>query len=155
MLSARVPPAKIVTPIIDQATETVVGAVLDGFEDHGWTDPPAEPDAARAAVEQEATAITTGVVGLVVATAHAGGGGARPAPPAPVPGENATSYVHRVERWSRGDPARREVFETAAVVHDAMVEGRAATGAVLPAATAWLESEVSDNVVEGRTATRR
>ena len=130
--------------------------MLDGFEDHGWTDPPAEPDAARAAIEQEATAITTGVVGLVVASAHAGGGGARPAPPAPVPGENATSYVHRVERWSRGDPARRQVFETAAVVHDAVVEGRAATGAVSPAAPApWLETEVSDNIVEGRTATRR
>ena len=156
VLSARVPPARIVTPIIDKVTEEAVGAVLDGFEDHGWTEPPAEPGAARAAIEQEAAAITTGVVGLVVASAHARGGGASPPPPAPVPGENATSYVHRVERWSRGDADRRQVFETAADVHDAVVEGRAATGTVSPAVPApWLETEVSDNVVEGRTATRR
>jgi hypothetical protein len=155
VLSARLPPAKIVSPIIDRATETVVGAVLDGFEDHGWTDPPAEPDEARAAIEQEATAITAGVVGLVVASAYAGGGAALPAPPAPQPGENATSYVHRVERWSRADPARRQVYETAAVVHDALAEGRAATGVVTQAPPApWLETDASDNVVHGRTATR-
>ena len=63
--------------------------------------------------------------------------------------------MHRLERWSRGDPARRHVYETAAVVHDAVAEGRAASGAVVPAVPApWLETEVSDNVVHGRTATR-
>ena len=129
----------------------MVGAVLDGFEDHGWTDPPAEPDAARAAVEQEATAITTGVVGLVVAT--------RPRwrwrSPTGAPGAACPARTRRATctGWSAGHgaiPTRRQVFETAAVVHDAVVEGRAATGAVLPAVPApWLETEVSDNVVRG------
>ena len=83
---------------------------------------------------------TTVLVGLVVASAHAGGGGALPAPPAPLPGENANQLRAPGGGRSRGDPARRHVYETAAVVHDAVAEGRAASGVVVPVVPApWLE----------------
>ena len=155
VLSARVPPAKIVTPIIDQATETVVGAVLDGFEDHGWTDRPRNrtrrgPPSSRRP---------------------------RPSPPAwsvswsprPTP---AVAEPDRLPRRPCPARTRRATCTGWSAGHEAIPRAERSSrprrwcttpwsrAAPPPARCcrqprAWLESEVSDNVVEGRTATRR